>query len=100
MNFISVNGLTESLPRLPRSCEAESAVNSRLQCAVVGTRSPLCLSAVTAGWRKRGVGGGGDPSLRLGGGCFGIHPDPPPLAGLTVERCAASPVCHSNKCVF
>lgn len=45
------------------------------------------------------AGRGGDPSLCRGLGWFGIHPDSPPLAGLTVERCAAFPVCHSNKCL-
>lgn len=45
------------------------------------------------------AGEGRDPSPRLGRGRFGIHPHPPPLAGRTVELCAASPVRHSNKCL-
>lgn len=53
------------LPQLPRSCEAESAVNFRLQHAVVGERCPLCLSAVTAGWRQRGNRSVTVPSLSL-----------------------------------
>lgn len=98
MKFLSADGLTESLPRLPRSCEATSAVNSRLQCAVVGCEEPIVFICGDS-WLEA-AGGGGEssvagPRLRL----VWHSPRPPPLAGLAVELCAASPVCHSNKCL-